>query len=864
MAVDPASPGDVSTDTLLFGCLGQFRSTDSGATFSSISVGHPDTHTWTMVPQSGGAKTVVYCGCDGGMFVSTDGGVNWSPKNKGGLQTGLFYNIDVKPDAGATVTVGALQDNRLQTTALAPGISWNATFGGDGWDTVYDGGSPPVLYGCSGGPASTIFTSPNDGATFPTNVTPPWTSADTGGFLLTQIASDPSASGILYASGLQNLWQLRSGSWRKIATLGTSGNVNVAPTNGNNVVIAADNRVWLSTNALAATVGPPTGVTFTDITRDLPGRNVARAVFDPVDPTTIYAVVTGFDGVTARNVFRTTVGATNWTNISPVMDLPCGAIAVDGTTTPTTLYVGTDLGVIRSVDGGVSWTVLDDIHLPRAPVFDLAFNAQAGVLRAATYGRGVFEFKKPGGPAIAVSLEDGLVFGTVCCGPDYLTLKIYNVGSADLVITSVQRLFGSTDFAVLGTPLTPLTIQPGEEVDFTVSFTPSTAGVPEKATIRIISNDPAAPFVDIDATGMQGTGALVTAIANAGNFGNVCTGSFADEPLTINNSGTCPLSITGITGSADFLAPGVLSYPIVVGAGDSIELAVRFQPSTFGAKSGTITIFSDDPAGTHTVHVSGAVPTPKANLIIANAGNFGRVCVGSFADEPLIVTNSGRCTLTITGIASSSGEFLAPQVISFPITIGPGDALPLSIRFQPASFGAKSATITLSSDDPASPLSIQVSGTAPPGKLTIAGSTTFGGVKACCCSDRTLSVCHTGDCALNVTSVHFKRKSRHWKLLHNPFPEKLRPGSCLPVVIQYHASERCSRICELVIESDDPVTPVKCIEVQAYTIWDSCCKEECDDCSKGCCDKHPREHSCQQGYPCCCEEDEEDEDRKDK
>jgi hypothetical protein len=205
---------------------------------------------------------------------------------------------------------------------------------------------------------------------------------------------------------------------------------------------------------------------------------------------------------------------------------------------------------------------------------------------------------------------------------------------------------------------------------------------------------------------------------------------------------------------------------------------------------------------------------------------------------------------------------LAPEVISYPITIGPGDALPLPVRFQPLGFGTKSATITLSSDDPGSPLSVQVSGTAPPGKLTIAGSTTFGGVNACCCADRTLSVCNTGDCALNITSVHFKRKSRHWKLLHNPFPEKLRPGSCLPVVIQYHATERCSHICELVIESDDPVTPVKCVEVQAYTIWDSCHHEDRDPCGKDCCDTHHREHSCRQGYPCCCEDDDTEEDER--
>jgi hypothetical protein len=861
MAVDPASPGDGMFDILYFGCLSQFRSTDSGASFTKLTFPHPDTHTWTMVPQFGGANTIVYCGCDGGIAVSTDNGSTWTPKNKGDLQTGLFYNIDIKPDT-ASVTVGALQDNRLQTTAGATAPAWNAPAGGDGWDVAYDGSTPPVLYGAYGGPSTSIFSSTNDGVTFPAanNVTPPWTSADTGNFLLTQIAADPSASGILYASGLQNLWQLRSGSWRKIATLGTSGNVDVAPTNGNNVVIAAGNQVWVSTNALAATVGPPTGVTFTNIT-GLPGRNVARAVFDPVDPNTIYAVLTGFDGGSGQNVFRTTVSATSWTNISPALDLPCGAIAVDGTTTPTTLYVGTDLGVIRSVDGGATWSVLDDIHFPRVPVFDLAFNAKAGVLRAATYGRGVFEFMKPKGPAIAVSLQDGLAFGTVCSGPDYLTITIYNVGGADLMITSVQRLFGSTDFTVLPTPGTPVTIAPGEEIDFTVAFTPSVAGVAETVTIRIISNDPAAPFVDLSATGQKGTGAVATAIANSGAFGNVCVGLFADELLTINNSGSCPLSISGIIASADFLAPGVASYPLRVGPGDSIDVVVRFQPSTYESKSGTITIFSDDPASPQVVHVTGVAPAPKANLIIANTGYFGKICVGSFSDEPLIVTNSGKCTLTITGITSSSSDFLVPQVLSFPITIGPGNALPLPIRFQPASFGAKSGTITISSDDPAGPVTVNVSGNAPPGKLTIAGSTTFGGVNACCCADRTLSICNTGDCALTVTSVHFKRKSRHWKLLHNPFPEKLRPGSCLPVVIQYHATERCSRVCELVIESDDPATPVRYVELEAYTIWDCCCKEDCDDCRKGCCDMHHHGHSCRQGYPCCCEDEGDEEDK---
>jgi hypothetical protein len=49
------------------------------------------------------------------------------------------------------------------------------------------------------------------------------------------------------------------------------------------------NRVYLSTNALALTPA------FADITRNLPNRAVTRLAFDPNDPTTLYAVMSGFN-----------------------------------------------------------------------------------------------------------------------------------------------------------------------------------------------------------------------------------------------------------------------------------------------------------------------------------------------------------------------------------------------------------------------------------------------------------------------------------------------------------------------------------------------------------------------------------------
>jgi hypothetical protein len=74
------------------------------------------------------------------------------------------------------------------------------------------------------------------------------------------------------------------------------------------------------------------------------------------------------------------------------------------------------------------------------------------------------------------------------------------------------------------------------------------------------------------------------------------------------------------------------------------------------------------------------------------------------------------------------------------------------------------------------------------------------------------------------------------ELVHNPFPAALHPGSCLSVVIRYRATERIPRSCDLIIDSDDPATPVRMLEVLAYTIWpDDCCRRCCDSC-RTCCD----------------------------
>lgn len=352
------------------------------------------------------------------------------------------------------------------------------------------------------------------------------------------------------------------------------------------------------------------------------------------------------------------------------------------------------------------------------------------------------------GPVIAVNLQDDLQFGTVCRGPKFLTLEVFNVGSVPLSILSITRVAGSTDFSVLPTPGTPLIMAPGSHVDFTIEYNPTIHGVAEAATFQIVNDDPVTPFIEVIAHGFGGTASLETIIANKGSFGDCCIGSFVDEGLTLHNNGPCQLSITALT--------------------------------------------------------------------------------------------------------STSSEFETPSVNSYPLNVAPGVSTIVPIRFQPTSFGSKSATITVFSNDPAGPKHVYVSGEVPSGKLAVTGSTYFGDVKACCIVEKTISICNVGDCKLHVSSVAFKHKNPHWKLINNPFPAVLHPGSCLNVVIRYKATERFARSCDLLISSDDPTLPVKTLEVLANTIWDTCgCKKYADDCQKHPCD--PCREKCHDD----CEDEEE-------
>ena len=263
-----------------------------------------------------------------------------------------------------------------------------------------------------------MFFSTVDGTDFPSTVPSsqditPWGTTSDQGCGIFPITTDPSNAGHVYVSGNQNLWQTQNGgsTWRKLAASREPATSTWRRPNGNNVVIAVGSQVFVTTNALATS-----GVTFTNITRNLPGRNVPRALFDPVDPTVIYAVLGGFNGSGTGNP-DTSSAPRSAAPPGPTSPRPSVRWPSRWTSRSTRSLSTARRSRRPSTSGpisacsapwtlGASWSILDDIHFPRVPVTDLVLNQTAGVLCAGTYGRGVFKFTKPAGPSIAVKLQD--------------------------------------------------------------------------------------------------------------------------------------------------------------------------------------------------------------------------------------------------------------------------------------------------------------------------------------------------------------------------------------------------------------------------------------------------------------------------
>ncbi len=201
------------------------------------------------------------------------------------------------------------------------------------------------------------------------------------------------------------------------------------------------------------------------------------------------------------------------------------------------------------------------------------------------------------------------------------------------------------------------------------------------------------------------------------DFGFVPLGMTPHATLGISNTGDADLTVTGLSldqaGSDFWVDPGV-ALPFVVGQGATENVDIYYGPSNFGSYSGTLHVQSDDPIHPDvTVDFEGYGIYPDQTVSIYPASiNFGSVWVAGdgLTGRAFEIYNLGAEPLELVSLTINDPAFFSEGFQPGPLASM--DTLALTVYFMPTQVTSYSGTMTLTTDDPATPvIDIPLSGT---------------------------------------------------------------------------------------------------------------------------------------------------------
>ena len=150
---------------------------------------------------------------------------------------------------------------------------------------------------------------------------------------------------------------------------------------------------------------------------------------------------------------------------------------------------------------------------------------------------------------------------------------------------TLRGFIPQSGFSVSG-PEVPLTVLPGQSVTLSITFAPQVAGV-EGGSVFI-----AGPNVDIPVTGTGTVIGQLTVSPTTLNFGGVDVGSTTKQVFTMTATGGSVAISSAASSNSQFTIPGT-SFPMTIGAGQSVNFDVVFSPTKSGTSSGKLTLASD-------------------------------------------------------------------------------------------------------------------------------------------------------------------------------------------------------------------------------------------------------------------------------
>ena len=465
-----------NADYVSVGGLDIYRSIDGGTTWTQAtdwritpgtsSFTHADVH--VLIYGSGGLWALT----DGGAFLSSDNAKNWSSNRNNTLSTMLFVGGDADPDF--TFVVGGAQDNGVNKASTASTVkTFKEKLGGDGGRTFVSQTDGTTVY--STYVNAYLEKSPNGGESWNIgpqddhNVLPLGGLRNEGAPFYMNYDVCESDAGVVAMVGYSNLYYSDDGvaTARAIGRIsskfgGSISAVHIPAADPSSLYVGGSGYAYVSNDIGATWKKSTTAVS-----------NIVDITTDPNDASHAWAALAGNS---TKHIAYTTDYGDTWqfpATFIPDINASCIARAPNGD-----LFLGHYLGVLRSIDNGVTWESLRD-GMPLSQVTKLRVRGKTSkFLLATTYGHGMYKLNIDNlprfvgvndEPSIAKSLKINSFYPNPAKPSSELTLSFSQAAPGHTQVTL---------YDVLGREVKVMINEYLEAGDHTVTLaTPETAGI---------------------------------------------------------------------------------------------------------------------------------------------------------------------------------------------------------------------------------------------------------------------------------------------------------------------------------------------------------------------------------------------------
>jgi len=397
--VDPNDPEKVHVLS-----AASWGTSDGGATWDRRPLGFGgDDHALWINPND---SRHMILGYDHGMGVTYDAGENWYHPDFQSLAQ--FYAIGLDNSYPYRVA-GGLQDNgsaMAYNTNPAGGPvrleDWSRVGGGDGMFNEFDWCEGRFLYNESQfGPISRLDLETGESKGIRHQ------DADMRYNWMAPIMVSPHNCDVVFHAGNKLMRSpFRGETWEVIspdlskndpATLttgkGGDGNIQYGTITTIDESILKAGLIWAGTDDGNVQVTQDGGDNWADVTDNIPNNPeywVTRVEASHHELGTAYVSFSGLrNDDFGAYVYKTSNFGESWTDISSNLPESSVNVVIEHYENPNLLFVGTDLQVHASLDGGMNWQSMKG-DMPTVPVHDIEIHTRENDLVVGTHGRGIY------------------------------------------------------------------------------------------------------------------------------------------------------------------------------------------------------------------------------------------------------------------------------------------------------------------------------------------------------------------------------------------------------------------------------------------------------------------------------------------